>query len=305
MKRHLTIGTRASKLALWQSEYVEKLIYKHFPDLEITINKIKTTGDIILDKPLHSIGDKGLFTKELENALIDNNIDIAVHSLKDLQTELPENLTISAVTKRDYVEDVLIAKNNENTLNSLTKNAIIATGSIRRKAQLLHYRRDFNIANIRGNVDTRLNKLNNSDIDAIILSRAGIERLSFSHLISQIIPTDIMLPAVGQGVIALQTSKYNQFANEITSTINDLKTYTEIIAERSFLQALGGGCHNPIAAYAKIQDELLELEGLVSDPDGIKIIRQKGTFDKNHPQSAGAKLAELLIEQGANEILRL
>lgn len=305
MPQELIIGTRASILAIWQAEYVKNLIIDKFPNINIKIKKIKTKGDLILNKPLHQIGDKGLFTKELENALLNNEIDIAVHSLKDLQTELPQNLIISAVTKRDYPFDVLIAKEKNARLQNIKSNAKIATGSLRRKAQLLAFRRDFQIIDIRGNIDTRIKKLFDADIDGLILARAGIERLGFSNLISEEISPELITPAVGQGALALQINANNEYANEITSSINEKNTFIEISAERRFLIELGGGCHNPIAAFATINSNNISIMGMVSDTEGINLIRFKKNYDIDLGAYAGSKLAQIFIENGAKEILRL
>ncbi len=303
MPEQLIIGTRASILALWQAEYVKNLILNKFPNIKIIIQKIKTKGDIILNKPLYQIGDKGLFTKELEYALLNNEIDIAVHSLKDLQTELPANLVISAVTNRLYPFDVLITKEKNSQLQTLKKNAKIATGSLRRKVQLLAFRRDLQIIDIRGNIDTRIKKLFNSDLDGLILARAGIERLGYSNLISEEINPEIILPAVGQGVIAVQTLESNKFAMEISEFINDSNTFTEISAERNFLIELGGGCHNPIAAFAKINANQISIMGMVSDPEGINIIRLNQIYSLQVADKAGSLLAQSFIAKGAKDIL--
>ncbi|MCX7874716.1 MAG: hydroxymethylbilane synthase [Melioribacteraceae bacterium] len=303
-KNKLIIGSRGSELALWQSNFVKSLLKKNFRNLDVEIKIINTKGDKILDVPLSKIGDKGLFTKELENELLNGSIDLAVHSLKDLQTEIPKGLKIAAVTKRHPVEDVLISKKRKETIYDIKQNAIVATGSLRRKAQLLHLRPDINIVELRGNVPTRINKFLNSNWDAIILARAGVERLKLQKHISSIISTKDILPAVGQGALGIEIREDNSFASEILNSINDEKTFIEIITERALLKTLEGGCQVPIGAYAQLKSNGLYLDAVVASIDGSITFRKLLRGSKNNPEKLGEKLAKQLLKAGASEILK-
>lgn len=300
----LIIGTRGSELALWQTNFVRDLLKKHFPDLEIEVKIIKTKGDKILDVPLAKIGDKGLFTKELENQLLENQIDIAVHSLKDLETEIDERLTIGAITKRHNVNDVLIARTKNLTLGKLNVNAKIGTGSLRRKAQLLHFNPNFQIFDLRGNVPTRIQKFLESDWDAIILARAGVERLGLQKHISSIIPKSLILPAVGQGALAVECRKDDKEILRLLSKINHRKTEIETRAERSFLRTLEGGCQVPIACFARIEKNVLTIEGKILSLDGSLCFDHKISGSLKNPEKIGEKLANQLLKAGAKEIIK-
>lgn len=301
--KKIIIGTRSSKLALWQADFIKSELIKLYPDIIIELKLIKTKGDKILDTALNKIGGKGLFTKELENELLEGTIDIAVHSLKDMPTILPDGLKLSAVTRRHSVEDVLIAKDSSATISKLKRNAIVATGSLRRKAQLLHHRPDFKITAVRGNVNTRLNKFVDSDWDAMVLARAGLERLRLDEHIANIISIEEMLPAVGQGALGIELANDNLHAIEIIKQLNDVATWRAVSAERAFLKALGGGCHTPIAAYAGFNDGMLTIDGLVSSIDGQKYYRRKITSENETPELLGEKLADMLIADGADGVL--
>jgi hydroxymethylbilane synthase len=303
LKTKIILGSRGSELAMWQSLYIKQAIEKKNNNVKVIIKIIKTTGDKILKTALSKIGDKGLFTKELELALLNNSIDFAVHSLKDLQTEIPNGLKLSAVSKRHKVEDVLIAKKKGISISSLKEGAIIATGSLRRKAQLLHLRPDFNIVELRGNVQTRIKKFLDSEWDAIILARAGIERLGLTRYISSYISTNELLPAVGQGALGIEINSDNELIDEIIQSINDKDTFLEINAERAFLRALEGGCQVPIGAYAKIKPNGLCLEGLIASIDGSLTFRKELRGKKNEPDKLGRKLAKDLIKAGAGKVL--
>lgn len=302
-KRKIIIGTRGSELALWQTNFVKSLLQKKFPSLEIDIVIIKTKGDKILDVPLAKIGDKGLFTKELEIKLINGEIDLAVHSLKDLETEIDERLTIGAITKRHSVNDILIAREKRITLKKLKNDAKIATGSLRRKAQLLHINPHFQILDLRGNVTTRIQKFLNSDWDAIILARAGLERLNLDSYISSIIPISLILPAVGQGALGIECIKGDKDLLEILSKINHKKTEIETRAERSFLRALEGGCQVPIGCFARIQDDKLTIQGKILSLDGSICFSQKISGSTKNPEKIGETLAKNLLKAGAKEII--
>ncbi len=304
MKNKIIIGTRGSELALWQTNFVKDLLQKFFPKLEIEIQIIKTKGDKILDVPLAKIGDKGLFTKELEIKLIEGEIDIAVHSLKDLETEIDERLTIGAITKRHNVNDVLIARSKRITLKKLNPNAKIGTGSLRRKAQLLHFNPNFQIFDLRGNVPTRIKKFFESDWDAIILARAGVERLGLQDYVSSIIPMNLILPAVGQGALAIECRKTDHEILQLLSKINHQKTEIETRAERSFLRALEGGCQVPIACFAQIEKDSLSIEGKILSLDGSLCFHHKMTGEPKYPEKLGERLAQKLLNAGAKEIIK-
>lgn len=304
MKSKLIIGSRGSELALWQANFVKTHLEKKNKNLFVEIKIINTKGDKILDVALSKIGDKGLFTKELENALLNGEIDIAIHSLKDLQTEIPNGLKLAAVTKRHPVEDVLITRKKGTTILSLKENAVVATGSLRRKAQLLHIRPDIKIVELRGNVPTRINKFLQSDWDAIILARAGVERLKLQKHISSIISKDFILPAVGQGALGIEIKAENNFAEEFLKTINDEKTFIEIRAERALLKELEGGCQVPIGAFAELKSNGLYLDAVVASLDGAITYRKTLRGSKNNPELLGKTLAKQLLKAGASKILK-
>ncbi|PID56153.1 MAG: hydroxymethylbilane synthase [Ignavibacteriae bacterium] len=302
-KEKLIIGSRGSDLALWQSNFVKKELEKANKNLEIEIKIIATKGDKIVDVALSKIGDKGLFTKELEVKLLSEEIDIAVHSLKDLQTEIPKGLKLACVTKRHPVQDVLIAKKRGMTIFRLQDNATVATGSLRRRAQLKHLRPDINVVELRGNIHTRIEKFLKSDWDAIILARAGIERLKMKKYISSIIDTRIMLPAVGQGALGIEIKKTNKFAEKILKSIHHEESYTAILAERAFLKKLEGGCQIPIGAYAEVMRNGLYLSGIVATIEGDITFHKRLRGSKNNPEKLGKALANDMIKAGAKKVL--
>jgi hydroxymethylbilane synthase len=301
--KKIVIGTRGSELALWQTNFVRTLLTKKFPSLEVEIKIIKTKGDKILDIPLAKIGDKGLFTKELELKLLEGEIDLAVHSLKDLETQIDERLKIGAITKRHKVNDVLITRKKGLTLRNLPIDAKIGTGSLRRKAQLLHLNPNFQIYDLRGNVPTRIQKFLDSDWDAIILARAGVERLNLTKQISSIIPTNVILPAVGQGALGIECRKDDKEILDLLKKINHTKTEIETRCERSFLKSLGGGCQVPIGCYAKIEKGELTVEGKILSVDGSICFHQKISGSPKNPEKLGEKLAQNLLKAGAKEII--
>ena len=303
MKNKIVIGSRGSELALWQANFVKKELEKKNKNVSVEIKIIKTTGDKILDVALSKIGDRSLFTKELEVELLNKKIDLAVHSLKDLQTVIPKGLKLSAVTKRHNVNDVLIARKKGTTIFNLPENAKVATGSLRRRCQLLHIRPDLNIVELRGNVPSRIKKFLESDWDAIILARAGVERLKLNKYISSIIKTDVMLPAVGQGALGIETRTDNKIVNEIVKSIHHENTYKAVSAERALLKTLEGGCQVPIGAFAEIKQNGLSLDALVGSLDGSITYRKKIRGSKNNPENLGKKLANELLKAGAKTIL--
>ncbi len=304
MRHKLTIGSRSSELALWQANYIRNELERHHKDLDVEIKIIKTKGDIILDVALSKIGDKGLFTKELELELLTGGIDIAVHSLKDLQTAIPEGLKLAAVTKRHGVEDVLIARRSNATIHSLPQNGTVATGSLRRRSQLQHMRPDLNIVELRGNVPTRIKKFMDSSWDAIILARAGVERLNMEEHISSYIRVDEILPAVGQGALGIEINAKNKLADELVQSVHDEDTFSAVSSERALLKTLEGGCQVPIGAYAQIKAGGLHLNAMVGSLDGSVCIRKEGDGQKDEPEALGRALAQDLLTAGADKILK-
>ena len=306
MSRPLVIGSRGSKLALWQAEQARERLVALNSQLDVRIEVIKTTGDVKKD-PLSVIGGKGVFTKELEDALLDRRIDIAVHSLKDLPTILPAELTISAICEREDPRDALVpsvrSEFDLRALGNIPRGAIVGTSSPRRLAQLRCMRDDLDIRDLRGNVDTRIRKLDEGDYDFIILATAGLVRLGLQDRIALRIPTEHMVPAVGQGAIAIETRSDDDFAVEITSKLDHRETRLACLAERSFLRALGGGCQLPIAGHARFDGESLRLDGLVALPDGSKRLQESLSGPPDHAEELGATLASRLIEQGATSLL--
>jgi len=302
-KKTIIIGTRKSELALWQANFIKKEIEKKFKTVKVELKKISTKGDKILDVALSKIGDKGLFTKEIENELLARTIDIAVHSLKDLPTVLPKGLELAAVTKRHEVEDVLVARKKGVTLFTLPEGATVATGSLRRASQIKHLRPDINIVDIRGNVQTRLQKFADSKWDGMILARAGLERLKLKKHISSIIPTVQILPAVGQGALGIEVFSKNLFAKEIATGIHDAETFSIISAERAFLKALGGGCQVPIGANAVLKSNGLYLSGFVGSPDGTITFSKTIRGSKSDAESIGKSLAKDISKAGGKKVL--
>lgn len=301
--RKIIIGTRGSKLALWQTEFVKKKLSEKFPDLEFEIKIIKTKGDKILDSPLSKIGDKGIFTREIEIELLNGEIDLAVHSLKDLPTKLPDGLIIGAVTEREDVRDVLISKDNLK-LSELPIGATIATGSLRRKAQLLHFRGDFKFVDLRGNIDTRFRKFDESNWDGMVLAFAGVSRMNYLGRVSEIISTDVILPAVGQGAIAVEIRERDEKIFEIVRKINHSETELATKAERALLKYLEGGCQIPIGAFASLKDGKIKLSAMISNLDGTFLVRD--SIEKeigNNVEEVGFELAQRLLEQGGAKIL--
>jgi hydroxymethylbilane synthase len=302
MKRTFTIGTRGSDLALWQSNYVKARLEASFPAAAFEIKIITTTGDRMLDVPLSKIGDKGLFTRQIESQLLSGDIDFAVHSLKDLQTEQPDGLTIAAVCERERPNDAFISREFA-SIDDLPQNATVATGSLRRRSQLLHYRPDLQIEEIRGNVPTRIRKFAESDLDAMILAYAGLERLGLGSYVSQIIPFDVMLPAVGQGAVAIEARADDADALSVASQVDHRDTRACVEAERAFLRRLEGGCQVPIGALAQLDGEEIHLDGMVGSLDGKVVYRKSLTGSATDAAGMGIRLAETLIADGALELL--
>jgi hydroxymethylbilane synthase len=306
MSHSLVIGSRGSKLALFQSEQVKARLQKLNPDLQVRIEIIKTTGDVKLD-PLTVIGGKGVFTKELEDALLDGRIDLAVHSLKDLPTTLPDRLTIGAICEREDPRDALVLPRDtigsSASLANLIEGANVGTSSQRRVAQLKALRPDVAIQDVRGNVDTRLRKLDEGQYDALILASAGLRRLGLTERISATIATEEMLPAVGQGAIAIEAHIDNKFALESIANLNHDATRIACTAERALLRSLGGGCQLPIAAHAVVNGDELRLQGLVASVDGSQILRDSLAGPVSAAEDLGHALANRLLDLGADSLL--
>jgi hydroxymethylbilane synthase len=308
MSRALVIGSRGSKLALWQAEEARQHLLELNPQIEVRIEIIKTTGDVKND-PLSVIGGKGVFTKELEDALLDGRIDLAVHSLKDLPTVLPDGLSISAICEREDPRDALVLRVGfeveHASLGGLPVGAVVGTSSQRRLSQLKGQRGDVVVNDLRGNVDTRIRKLDEGQYDAVILATAGLVRLGLQERISARISITDMLPAVGQGAVAIETRSDNAFAVEATRKLDHRETRLACLAERSFLRSLGGGCQFPIAAHARVVDDSLHLDGLVARPDGSEILRDSLSGPLEDPDTLGTQLAEHLLSRGARALLNV
>jgi hydroxymethylbilane synthase len=305
MSDKIIIGSRGSQLALWQTNWVKNELQKTFPKLEIEVEIIKTTGDKILDSPLSKIGDKGLFTKELELALLDKRIDLAVHSLKDVTTVLPEGLAIGAVTKREDVRDVFIAHPTKSyrRFEDLPPCAKVATGSLRRKCQLMSWRPDLEIIDIRGNLNTRFTKLEESNWDGMILARAGVIRLGFEHRVSEILPVEKILPAVGQGALAIEVREGDKAILKYISKLANEATAIATSGERALLRYLEGGCQVPIGTHGRLEENDFVLDAMIGSLDGKKIVRGKIHGPTGQAEELGKKLAKTLFESGGREIL--
>jgi hydroxymethylbilane synthase len=302
MTDDLRIGTRGSKLALWQARWVQSAIEDRLPDVSAELVIIKTKGDKILDVPLANVGGKGLFVKEIEEALLAGHIDLAVHSMKDMPADMPTGLITGAVPQRENPLDVLISKHHA-SLETLPSGALIGTSSLRRSTQIKYLRPDIRIEPLRGNLETRLEKLETGVVDAIVLAAAGIHRLGMTDRISTYLPEEIMLPAVGQGALCIQTRKDDPRIAPLAASLNHPDTWTVVMAERAFLQRLEGGCQVPIAAHGRLHNHTLTLTGLVADLDGRHIIRSTIDGHERHAARLGQRLAEELLARGADKIL--
>lgn len=298
----IRIGTRGSPLALWQANWIKAELEALHSGLEVEIITIKTSGDKIQDAPLAKIGGKGLFVKEIEEGLIASEIDIAVHSMKDVPIKLPYGLEISTITKRENPCDALISKDNKK-LADLPKNARIGTGSLRRTTQLLNYRPDLQIVPMRGNIDTRIKKLKTEGLDAIILASAGLIRMGWKDMISEIIDPDILLPSVGQGAVGIEARQQDIGTLRWITGLDDEATHIALEAERAFLKVLGGGCQVPIGAYATLDGKELTLRALVGSPDGKQILKSEKKGSSQNAKDIGTSLGKQLLNMGAGKIL--
>ena len=302
MKAKLTIGTRQSLLALWQSNHIAALLREKYPECEVILKKIVTKGDRILDVPLAQIGGKGLFTKEIETELADGTIDLAVHSLKDMPTVLPDGLCLTAITERANVGDAFVS-NKYASFEELPLGAVIGTSSLRRKAQLLAARPDLQIMDLRGNVDTRLRKLDEGLYDAIILAAAGLERLGHGDRITALIPPDVCLPAVGQGALAIEARTADDEVRSMLEFLNDLPTKQSTDAERAFLGLLEGGCQVPIGVHADVAGEQIKIEAIIAALDGSTVLRDTITGKAEDAVALGQHLGKKMLAAGGQEIL--
>jgi hydroxymethylbilane synthase len=299
----LIIGTRGSQLALWQAEWVQRQLKQIAPDISVILKRIQTSGDKIQDVPLAKVGGKGLFVKEIEEALLRKDIDLAVHSMKDLPAVLPSGLHIICVPEREDPRDALLA-GDKKKLDALPLGARVGTSSLRRQAQLLHVRPDLQIKMLRGNVDTRLRKLQENHFDAIVLAASGLKRLGWDEHITECLPVDVSLPAIGQGALGIEGREDDGFVRNLVSRLEHQQTRVTVTAERALLKRLEGGCQVPIAGHAVLQGENLTLDGLVISLDGKRYVRYSLSGLMSEAESIGKKVAEGLLDRGAQPILQ-
>ncbi len=299
--KHFRIGTRGSILAKWQAEFVRKQIFQA-TGIEGEIIIIKTTGDKLQQSSLSQIGGKGIFIKELEDALLEESIDIAVHSIKDIPTEVPPRLSFPAICRREDVRDCLVSGNGA-TLTNLRQGARVGTGSLRRQAQLRHARPDLDVRDLRRNVDTRLRKVEAGEYDAVMLAKAGLDRLGWGHRISETLSPDVCMPAVGQGALGVECRASDVETSDALEKLNDAETRAAIVAERTLLAALQGGCQVPLGAWARIERDELVLDACVCSIDGLQYVKQRATAPPDQARVLGERMAKLLIEAGAQNIL--
>lgn len=302
-KRHLVIATRESPLALAQAETIKALLMKHHPHLSVELLGITTQADKMLEMMLTTIGGKGLFVKELEETLLDGRADIAVHSMKDVPMTLPPGLSLPVICKREEPRDVFVS-NQFHSLLQLPIAASVGTSSLRRQTQIRALRPDLSLNFLRGNIQTRLNRLDKGDFDAIILAAAGLKRMHLTSRISDYLSLDELLPAAGQGALGIECRENDEQIKRIVTPLNDAITYECVKAERALCKEIGGGCQAPVAAYAEIHHGVLTLRGLVANPDGTRILRARLTGDPNHAESIGIRVAEELLQQGAEKLLK-
>ncbi len=298
----LVLGTRGSRLAVWQAEWVQARLQEIAPSVTVALRRIKTSGDMIVNVPLAAIGGKGLFVKEIEEALLRGEIDLAVHSMKDVPTILPDGLDILCVAAREDPRDVLISR-DALSLDHLPKGARVGTSSLRRQAQLLHRRPDLTVQILRGNLDTRLRKLRNGEYDAVVLAAAGLRRMGWSNEVTEYLPPEVSLPAIGQGALGLEGRREDGFVQELVAPLEHRPTRTAVTAERALLERLEGGCQVPIAAHATIKGDTLIMDGLIASVDGRRLIRDMIQGPVSDARALGMRLAEKLLAQGGDSIL--
>ena len=302
MKKNLIIGTRGSQLALWQANFIQSEIQSLFPDLKVELNIIKTTGDAITDRPLALVGGKGLFVKEIESALLNNEIDLAVHSMKDMPGELPQGLRIGAVPERANPFDVLISRDGS-LLKNYKKGARIGTSSLRRASQLKYVRPDIRIESIRGNLDTRIRKLKSGEFDAIVLAAAGLLRLGQEREITEYLDETLMIPAVGQGALCIETRKNDPDIEIISARLDHHDTRICVEGERAFLRRIEGSCHIPVACFGKIVPQGVLLTAVVASEDGRELIKEHIVSPTDKVKAGGRALADRVLDKGGKKIL--
>jgi hydroxymethylbilane synthase len=300
--KKIKIGTRGSKLALIQAERVRSILNDEFPELDFELSVIKTKGDRILDSPLSKLNDKGLFTKELEKSLLAHETDLAVHSLKDLPTEFPRNLTLGAVLERGEVRDVIISRGGKK-LNELEGPEVFGTSSLRRRAQLLHYNSDFKVIDIRGNVDTRLRKLEEGYCDILVLAGAGVQRSGYGEKITEYIDPEIVMPSVSQGIIGIECRLDDDFTNAILRKINHEKSYIIASAERTFLRVIEGGCQVPCGCFSTVSGSSYSIKGFISDLEGNEIIKKSSSGSIERADLTAEELGKDILDSGGRDIL--
>ena len=301
-KQKITIGTRGSALALWQANWVKSELEQEYPGIEVSLTVIKTKGDKILDVPLAKVGGKGLFVKEIEDALLAKDIDLAVHSMKDVPTELPDGLQVAIIPPREDPRDAFFSHSGK-SLKEMPEGAVIGTSSLRRKSQLLNAFPHLTTKDLRGNVDTRLKKLARKEYDGIILAYAGVKRLGWADQVTELIDPLISLPAIAQGALGIETRINDDFNNQRLAFFHDQKSALAVRAERALLKTLEGGCQVPIAAHATVdENNRISLTGLVAALDGRKIIKEMACGEE--PENLGDGLARTLLKQGADELLK-
>lgn len=298
----LRIATRESQLALWQAEFIKAELERHHPGLQVELLGMKTKGDIILDVPLAKVGGKGLFVKELEQAMLDDRADIAVHSMKDVPMEFPDGLGLAIICDREDPTDAFVS-NQYASLDDLPEGAKVGTSSLRRQLQIKAARPDLTLLDLRGNVNTRLAKLDNGDYDAIILASAGLLRLNFAERIRSRLPIELSLPAGGQGAVGVECRTNDARTRALLAPLHHKDTADRVLAERALNRRLEGGCQVPIACYAELQDDNLYLRGLVGDPSGKTVLRAEVTGPRAKAEQLGVQVAEMLLDQGAGAIL--
>jgi len=303
MARPVIVGTRGSKLALWQAEWLRSALLERFSGISVELAIIKTQGDKILDVPLAKVGGKGLFVKEIEEALREGRVDVAVHSLKDMPAEIPAGLAIGAVPEREVPTDVLISRNGL-TLMEVPAGGVIGTSSLRRAAQLRHLRPDLEVFPLRGNVETRIRKLDTDQLAAVVLAAAGVKRLGLEHRVTEHLAADRMLPAVGQGALCLEIREQDPRIGPMIATLDHPATRTAVSGERAFLRRLEGGCQVPIAGYGRIEDSHFTLTGLVAAVDGSRVIKHSLSGPAASAERIGVQLAEMILSRGADQILK-
>lgn len=303
MPKPVVIGTRGSRLALWQAEWVRRSLTERFPETPVDLLVIKTQGDKILDTPLAQIGGKGLFIKEIEEALLDGRVDLAVHSMKDMPAAIPAGLDVGAVPERETPTDVFISRDGRG-LAETPSGAVVGTSSLRRAAQLRHRRPDLAIAALRGNVDTRLRRLEEGRLEAVILAAAGVKRLGLAHRITEHLPADVMLPAVGQGALCIEIRRDDAAVRSMVATLDHPATHVAVDGERAFLRRLEGGCQVPIAGYGRLEERSFTLTGLVADLEGRALIQDRLSGPPQDAERIGRALADMLLSRGADAILK-